>query len=98
MDHQYIICEIVKHVLVPCPQISKKDADHFVPGQWIPECQLIVEWEGEEQRPVRLRHKVDLIGAKAPFNFIHLILNPESEGNRCRASIQCTNSKALYSM
>ena len=56
-------------------QISRKDADEFEPGRWIPECQLIVQWEREDQRPVRLRHKVDLIGAK---DFIHLILDPGS--------------------
>ena len=63
------------------PQISRKDVDQFEPGQWIPECQLVVEWEREDQRPVRLRHKVDLIGAKRPFNFILLTLNPAMEGN-----------------
>ena len=63
------------------PQISKKDADQFEPGQWIPECQLIVQWEKKDQRPVQLMQKVNLIGAKAPYNFIHLTLNPEWEGS-----------------
>lgn len=60
----------------PIPQIFRKNADQFEPGQLIPECQLIVEWEKEDQRPVRLRHRVDLIGAKPPYNFIHLTLDP----------------------
>ena len=60
------------------PQIFRKDADEFEPGQWIPECQLVVQWERKDQTPVPLRHKVDLIGAKAPFNFIYLILDPGS--------------------
>ena len=59
-------------------QISKKDADQFQPGQWIPECQLMVHWEREDQRPVRLRHKVNLVGAK---DFFHLTLNPAMEGS-----------------
>ena len=59
-------------------QISRKDADEFESGQWIPECQLIVQWEREDQRPVRLMHKVDLNGAKTPYKFIHLILDPGS--------------------
>ena len=63
------------------PQISRKDVDQFEPGQWIPECQLVVEWEREGQKPVRLRHKVDLIGAKKPYNFILLTLNPATESN-----------------
>ena len=57
-------------------QISRSDVDQCEPGQWIPECQLIVQWEKDDQKPVRLRHKVELIGAAAPYNFIHLILNP----------------------
>ena len=35
-----------------------------------------MQWEKDDQKPVRLRHKVELIGATAPYNFIHLILNP----------------------
>ena len=42
----------------------------------MPECQLIVEWTREDQRPVQLSHKVNLIGAKAPYNYIHLTLDP----------------------
>ena len=50
-------------------KISGKDADQFEPGHnWIPECQLIVQWEKEDQGAVRLRQKVGLIGAKAPYN------------------------------
>ena len=45
-------------------QISRKDADQFEPGQWIPECQLLVEWEKKDHRPMQLRHRVDLLGAK----------------------------------
>ena len=40
----------------------------FEPGQWIPECQLIVA-VGEEV--------VNLIGAKETYHFIYLTLNPE---------------------
>ena len=64
----------------PTHQITKKDVDQFKKGRWIPECQLVVQWEREDQRPVRLRKKVDLTGAKAPYNFINLILNPAGQG------------------
>ena len=37
------------------------------------------------QRPVQLMHKVCLIGAKAPYNFFHLILNPATEGKATKA-------------
>ena len=67
-------------MIVTCPQISRKDADQFEPGQWIPECQLIVQWEREDRRPALLRHKVILIGAKKPYNFVFLTLNPAVEG------------------
>ena len=51
--------------------------DEYKSGQWIPQCELLVQWEREDQRPVQLRHKVDLIGAIAPFYFS---LNPAMEG------------------
>ena len=61
------------------PQISKKDADCFVPGQWIPECELVVEWR-EQKQPTRLWHEVFLTGAKAPGNYFNLVLDP-TEGS-----------------
>ena len=62
----------------PTHQITREDVDQYKKGRWIPECQLVVQWEKEDQKPVRLRQKVDLTGAKAPHTFIHLILNPGS--------------------
>ena len=62
--------------ILPAHQITKKDVDQFKEGQWIPECQLVVQWERKDQKPVQLMHKVDLTGAEAPYNFIHLILDP----------------------
>ena len=59
-------------------QISRSDVDQCEPGRWIPECQLIVQWEKEDQKPVRLRHQVELIGAKAPYDFIYIFLNPSN--------------------
>ena len=64
----------------PIHQITREDVDQFKEGQWIPECQLVVQWEKENQRPVQLRHKVVLTGAKAPYNYINLILNPTGQG------------------
>ena len=57
-----------------------KDVDEYKQGQRIPECRLSVQWERKYQRPVQLRHKVNLIGAKPPFNYIHLNLNLAMEG------------------
>ena len=58
-----------------------RDADKFCVGQWIPACELIVEWEKRDKRPDRLRHHVPLIGAKAPRNFFNIAIDPEWEGN-----------------
>jgi len=57
------------------------DVDQFKPGQWIPECKLVVQWERKDQKPAQLRQRVVLIGATAPHNFINLILNPGTEGS-----------------
>ena len=53
-------------------QISRKDADQFKPGRWIPACQLMVQWKRKDQRPVELMHKVNLIVAKPPYYCAHL--------------------------
>jgi len=61
--------------------LGRMHADQLEPGRWIPECQLIVQWMREDQSPVHLMHKVHLIGAKVPYNFFHLTLNPAWEGS-----------------
>ena len=66
--------------ILPTYQITKKDVDEFKKGQWIPECQLVVQWERKDQKPVQLRHKVILTGAEAPYNFVYLFLDPEEPG------------------
>ena len=63
-------------------QISKEDVDNFKPDERIPppKCVLLVEWDLEGQKPVRLRYKIKFIGAKEP-NLFHLSLNPTWKGN-----------------
>ena len=62
-------------------QIHRKDVDNFKPGKSIPpQCVLLVEWDLEGQKPVRLRHKINFIGAKEP-NLFHLSLNPTRKGS-----------------
>lgn len=68
-----------QHNSGPLQQIMKKDVDCFIPGQWIPECELVLEWSKGCEQPTRLWHKVSLIGAKAPLNFFNLILDPTWE-------------------
>ena len=62
-------------------QISKEDVDSFESSKYVPACELIVEWDQEDQKPVRLRHKVHLKGAKKPHNYFNLNLNPAWKGN-----------------
>ena len=50
-------------------QITKHQVDRFVPGQRVPSCQLYVKWTGQQEQPVELVHRVDLLGAKEPCNF-----------------------------
>ena len=38
-----------------------------------------MEWVKSGQFPVRLRHKVYLIGAKDPKNYFYIAINPEWE-------------------
>ena len=57
-------------------QISKKDVDNFKPGKCVPKCELIVVWDLEDKKPVRLLHKVILKGASESCNYFYLNLNP----------------------
>ena len=51
-------------------QITKHQVDRFVPGRLVPSCQLYVKWTREKEQPVELLHRVQLLGAKEPFNFL----------------------------
>ena len=68
-------------------QISKNQVDHFVPGSQLPSCQLYVEWTGQQERPVQLRHRVKLLGAKEPNNFF-LIRLPAPQGEHVTVTVQ----------
>ena len=70
-------------------QISKEDVDNFTPDDRIPppKCVLLVEWDLEGQKPVRLRYKINFIGAKP--NLFHLSLNPTWKGNIHVVSLHC---------
>ena len=63
------------HFLYP-HQILREDVDDFVSSACIPpKCELLVEWDKDE-KPVRLRYRINLIGASKPFDFYNLSLNP----------------------
>ena len=58
-----------------CVQITKRQVDQFVPGRQVPSCQLDAKWTGQQQ-PVELVHTVELLGAKAPYNFFFIRIPP----------------------
>ena len=45
-------------------------------AQWIPECELMMEWKKKDDMPVRLQYKVKLNGARASKNYFQLVLDP----------------------
>ena len=63
-------------------QITKRKVDKFKEGQSIPQCQLMMEWKREGETPERLVYKIILNGARAPNNYLHLVLDP-AEGGKC---------------
>ena len=57
-------------------QITKQQVDSFSPRQALPTCHLIAEWT-KESKPMRLTHKVTLVGAKEPFNYFRIVLDSD---------------------
>ena len=56
-------------------QITKHQVDQFDPGHRghrVPSCQLSVKWTGQQEQPMELVHRVELLGAKAPFDFFFM--------------------------
>ena len=54
-------------------QITKCQVDQFVPGRRVPSCQLNVKRIGQQaEQSVDLVHRVELLGAKEPFNFFSI--------------------------
>ena len=45
-----------------------------MPGRRVPSCQLHVKWTGQQGKPPELEHRVELQGAKEPFNFFLISL------------------------
>ena len=50
-------------------QVTKQQVDTFESGKQLPNCQLRLDWIGNEH-PTVLCYRVALNGAKEPFNFI----------------------------
>ena len=60
--------------LLSCIQVRRDHVDAFTPGKLLPYCQLQLQWRGK-CKPVALCHRVTLVGAKTPYNFITLESN-----------------------
>ena len=54
------------YILVPChfEQIRKANVDHFISGQMIPKCELLLRWPHRDKPHVCLEHDIELTGAK----------------------------------
>ena len=78
-------------------QIIKQFVDSFTPGQEIPYCQLLVEWTGENETPVDLRHTVDLKGAKGPINYFSISCTPDVPGRYVYAYLKVDSLGLLIS-
>ena len=68
--------EIFNSVCLMFQQISKWEVDTFKPGHRVPACQLLLKWGGVQEQPVELMYRINLLGAKEPFNYT-LIFLPE---------------------
>jgi len=60
-------------------QVKKWQVDNYRGGQRVPHCQLRLQWTRGEP-PVVLYHKLKLIGAKEPFNFLTIESDPLPQG------------------
>ena len=56
-------------------QIARKLVDTYEKGRRVPSCQLQIVWT-KEQPPIVFRQKVNLHGAKEPFNYITIQSDP----------------------
>ena len=57
-------------------QITRRKADEFTEGKSIPQCQVMLEWNGKGETPKRLVFKVVMRGATPPNNYFRLVLDP----------------------
>ena len=58
-------------------QIVKDDVDRCIArtGHEIPHCELTAEWT-KQGKPSRLKRKVTLKGAKEPYNYFLIVIDP----------------------
>ena len=69
-----------------CSQISQRQ---LRPNLRAPCCRLRVQWTKPKEDPVELCHRIKLLGAKPPHNFIPLTIEPPSQpslGTKCVVS------------
>ena len=55
----------------------KRQADSFRPGQQVPSCCLSIEWT-KDGNPIKLKHRISLVGAMEPFNFFYIKCIPDN--------------------
>ena len=72
----YCVCGLTLNLLHYSNQIDKQQVRRFKPGQEVPYCRLQVKLD-KEKKPVDLKYKVQLHGAKSPRDFFNLTCPPE---------------------
>ena len=55
----------------------------------MPNCQFSIKWINERSPPVSLVHRMQLVGAKEPFNFVYLEM-PTHNGGMKKITKSCT--------
>ena len=75
--HQlYCVCDLTWKLLLYSNQIDKQQVRRFKPGQEVPYCSLEVKLD-KDKKPIDLKHKVKLQGAKSPRDFFIITCPPE---------------------
>ena len=65
---------------MPPLQLTREIVDTYKPGQQIPSCQIQLKWTRREEEPEELLLRVQLIGAKKPYNYFSIARDPICEG------------------
>ena len=79
---QVCVCKYSCLRLYTLLQIAERDANEFKKGKWIPQCELMMKWKQDNEKPGRLEYKVILNGAREHWNYLNLVLDPREGSPR----------------
>ena len=64
--------KISEFFVICCYQVKKENVDSYKPGKRIPRCELFAKFKPETRPIPDLEYRVQLIGAKEPYNTFHI--------------------------